>query len=1028
MLCFTALDLIGRLLAGTASRGITYLAVGTGEAAWDGAPPPPDRSRTALVHELYRVRLRAGAELTYEAGAVGIRVSLGPGVATGPLREVGLFGGDATAAPGSGLLVMYKVHDRIDKAEADTVDREIRLELPAGLLPGARDLVGGLLAGTPGLAGVRYAALGSDGSAPAEPPTALVAEAYRTRLGPNELRYDPATREVVATLTVPFTQGPPVVAEAGLFGGGATAAEGSGLLVQRQTFDPVDRRIPRPLVRRFVLSLVAATPVTVPDVTGSSLDAARADLVAAGLVAGDLVLTDGGGAAAGTVIAQDPVAGTSVAEATRVRLTVAAEVTVPVPGVLGLPLATATAALTAAGLVAGDPLKDETDAPRGTVVAVRPPAATPVVPGTVVTLTVASPRVRAVPEVLGRTPAAADVLLRAAGFILAKAPHPVVESGSTVGTVVAQNPLPRARAPVDRPVRITLAAPFGVEVPDLRGRSPDDAAVVLRAAAAPVLAGLNRPPDPPGLAVGSTSERPAAAGEAVGTIVGQTPAAGARVPLYAAVAVVVAGASSAPVPDLTGLELGAAGVALSSAGFALGAVGHRAAETGVGTVVDQDPDPGRTWPPGGRVAVSLAVPVTVLVPDVVGLDQAAAAEGLASRGLVLGPTTPISTGPGTRPGQVLEQQPVAGSVVDKGSAVALTVAEGMPNLVGRTRDDAVAAVMALGLVASVRESPSTQPAGTVIEQVPSAGSATTAGQTVEIVVAVPPPVTVPDVVGLPFPAAQRRMSRLGLVLVAGGSREDASMPEGAVLELEPPAGSTLPQGSAVTATLAVAPPVIVNVPSLIDRSLTEARSLLADAGLAVAVKGSRPVPGTPADTVLEQDPVAGTPVRAGSTVSVVVASVDTSVLVPDLRSLGEDAARVTARNAGLSVVVAGTSLSLGPGGIVLSQDPLPNSRVPAGATVNVVLSQAAVRVPGVVGQDVGDAASQLQDLGLVVRTTPRRVVGRDMTVLTQTPAAGTVVAVGSTVVLVYAVERFPERPLPERPVVFPDPDPFRFPP
>ena len=197
LVCFTALDLIGALLTGDESGGIAFLAVGTGDPGWDAQPPPPDRSRTALTAEIYRIRLRPGIEISYDssAGAVDVRVSLGPGVATGPLRELGLFGGPATAMPGSGLLVNHKVHDRIDKAGGDTVDRELRLQLADDLLPGARNLIGGLLAGTPGLAGLQFGALGTDGSAPAGPPTKLAAEAFRAPLGRSRIRYAGVLRQ-----------------------------------------------------------------------------------------------------------------------------------------------------------------------------------------------------------------------------------------------------------------------------------------------------------------------------------------------------------------------------------------------------------------------------------------------------------------------------------------------------------------------------------------------------------------------------------------------------------------------------------------------------------------------------------------------------------------------------------------------------------------------------------------------------------------------------------------------------------------
>ena len=194
LVCFGALDLIGGLLVSRPGlRGIGYLAVGTGDPAWDADAPTPIRSRTRLVNEVLRVPLAPGQNLIWDAAssAVGIRITLsGAAVAPHVLREVGLFGGRASARPGSGLLLNHKAHEPIELAAGDLLDREIRLEIPTGLLPGARELIGGLLARREGAHGLSYVAFGTDGSVPAEPPQALLAEVVRV---PMDEREDCAT-------------------------------------------------------------------------------------------------------------------------------------------------------------------------------------------------------------------------------------------------------------------------------------------------------------------------------------------------------------------------------------------------------------------------------------------------------------------------------------------------------------------------------------------------------------------------------------------------------------------------------------------------------------------------------------------------------------------------------------------------------------------------------------------------------------------------------------------------------------------
>src|SRR5436190_8504865 len=248
MLVWSALDLIGDLLCNR-STGVTYLAVGAGDPAWDANPPAPDRTRKQLTAELFRVRLEPGKSLTYDpaAGRVHVRVSLGRGEATGTLRELGLFGGHASSRPGSGVLVNHTVHAKIEKGENDTLEREVFLTLDEALAPGARDLVGGLLARRDGVAGISYVALGTNGETPADPPRDLLAEAYRKPLPETALVYDRSAHAVEARASFEIGEGPPDVREAGLFGGTATDRADTGSLLVRDTGAAVDRRQPKRL-------------------------------------------------------------------------------------------------------------------------------------------------------------------------------------------------------------------------------------------------------------------------------------------------------------------------------------------------------------------------------------------------------------------------------------------------------------------------------------------------------------------------------------------------------------------------------------------------------------------------------------------------------------------------------------------------------------------------------------------------------------------------------------------------------------
>ena len=82
---------------------------------------------------------------------------------------------------------------------------------------------------------------------------------------------------------------------------------------------------------------------------------------------------------------------------------------------------------------------------------------------------VAVPILVATPDLRGRTPAAAAVVLGAIGLVLADEPHPTQESGASYGTIVVQTPAPEATTPLGSTVHVTLATPWTVEVPKEEG-------------------------------------------------------------------------------------------------------------------------------------------------------------------------------------------------------------------------------------------------------------------------------------------------------------------------------------------------------------------------------------------------------------------------------------------------------------------------------------------------------------------------------------------------------------------------------
>jgi serine/threonine-protein kinase len=154
----------------------------------------------------------------------------------------------------------------------------------------------------------------------------------------------------------------------------------------------------------------------------------------------------------------------------------------------------------------------------------------------------------------------------------------------------------------------------------------------------------------------------------------------------------------------------------------------------------------RTVPPAGEEVergerVQLFVssgPELVAVPDVVGLSRGSAEAALSDAGLNVVVEEETSEQP---EGDVFSQNPAAGSEVERGSTVTITVSTGLeevtvPNVVGLGARDARLQLRAEGLVPAQREIDVTDPAqdGVVIEQRPVAGIQLEEGREVIVVV------------------------------------------------------------------------------------------------------------------------------------------------------------------------------------------------------------------------------------------------------------------------------------------------------
>lgn len=243
--------------------------------------------------------------------------------------------------------------------------------------------------------------------------------------------------------------------------------------------------------RRVNVTLASRTPpgappvtpprpetVIVPDLSTLTQAQARTRLGRARLLLGAADSSETGRAAPGTVFAQKPAAGDSVAPGTFVTITVAQSPRVAMPSLVGRPVAEARQLLADAGLRPGGVAEREARGAAGRVLTQSIPAGTRVRPGTAVDLAVSrAPVVRAdTPVVAGNPPVAQrDTPARqdTAAVTQPSRPDsvPVARPVDSVAVPVANLPPvtprgvtqpPQQRQPVDQPAR-------PVPVPDRGG-------------------------------------------------------------------------------------------------------------------------------------------------------------------------------------------------------------------------------------------------------------------------------------------------------------------------------------------------------------------------------------------------------------------------------------------------------------------------------------------------------------------------------------------------------------------------------
>jgi len=227
------------------------------------------------------------------------------------------------------------------------------------------------------------------------------------------------------------------------------------------------------------------------------------------------------------------------------------------------------------------------------------------------------------------------------------------------------------------------------------------------------------------------------------------------------------------VPSVVGRPAAAARTTLKAAGLAVKVEEVFDAKVPAGQVISQDPEAGINVKAGTAVLVTVSKGAQYIsVPDLKGMTRENAVAQLKSIGLTVGDVTGEYNSK-MAGDLVMRQNPKPGAKLLKGESVDMVVSKGthtveVPSVVGKTVAVARRMLGDAGLNADVTERSSTsEPAGTVLSQNPTAGQAISIGGTVSITVSSGTPlVKMPDVRKMGAVAARNKLEALGLVVQA----------------------------------------------------------------------------------------------------------------------------------------------------------------------------------------------------------------------------------------------------------------------
>ena len=173
-------------------------------------------------------------------------------------------------------------------------------------------------------------------------------------------------------------------------------------------------------------------------------------------------------------------------------------------------------------------------------------------------------------------------------------------------------------------------------------------------------------------------------------------------------------------------------------------------------------------------------------------------------------------------------------------------------------------------------------------------------------------------------------------------RSNGAVPSGHVISSSPPFGNLVPARTVVTLYVSTGPKLIP-VPNIVGQNVSQAENTLSSKGLHPTVRTNQNST-QPAGTVVKQTPLAGTQVKPGSSVTVVVSG--GGVQVPNVIGQSLQVAQAALQADGLNYTVSYVPASGGTApGTVVGMKPKPGTAVARGRTITLQVAQSQPSTP-----------------------------------------------------------------------------------